>query len=318
MDIGIDIQGQDGLDWQRWRKILAHVDRLGFSSLFRSDHYFVGRAQRDSLELFISLVLAATETTSLRFGPLVTPVTFRRPVDVARMAAQIDNLSGGRLVLGLGIGWHKREHTAYGIPFPPVGERFDRLEEAVTVCRLMWGELPATFDGRYYSLKDVDCKPKPLSGRVPIIIGGTGEKRTLKIVAQYADEWCSECVSVEDYARKVAVLEQHCESVSRDPASIRRSMVVTGDFVQTWRKTVRGTAKQVLHAGKIRPIAPKNFSVQPRMGGLVTGGRQQVIDELAKYARHGLQEAVFRCNNIASDAEPDYLAAEIMPSARDI
>ena len=182
----------------------------------------------------------------------------------------------------------------------------------------MWGELPATFDGRYYSLKDVDCKPKPVSGRVPIIIGGTGEKRTLKIVAQYADEWCSECVSVEDYARKVAVLEQHCESVSRDPASIRRSMVVTGDFVQTWRKTVRGTAKQVLHASKIRPIAPKNFSVQPRLGGFVTGGRQQVIDELAKYARYGLQEAVFRCNNIASDAEPDYLAAEIMPSARDL
>ena len=130
------------------------------------------------------------------------------------MAAQIDRLSGGRFVLGLGIGWNKREHKAYGIPFPPVTERFDRLEEAVTLCRLMWGELPATFDGRYYSLQDVDCRPKPVSGRIPIIIGGTGEQRTLKIVAQYADEWCSECLPLEDYARKVAVLERHCESVS--------------------------------------------------------------------------------------------------------
>ncbi len=130
MEIGLDIQGQDGLNWQLWREILALVDRLGFSSLFRSDHYFVG-PQRDSLELFLSLVLAATETTSLRFGSLVTPVTFRHPVDVARMAAQIDGLSGGRFVLGLGIGWYKREHEAYGIPFPPVSERFDRLEEAV-------------------------------------------------------------------------------------------------------------------------------------------------------------------------------------------
>ena len=230
MKIGIDIQGQDGLDWPRWRKILGRVDRLGFSSLFRSDHYYVG-AQRDSLELFLSLVLAATDTTSLRFGSLVTPVTFRRPVDVARMAAQIDTLSGGRFVLGIGIGWYKREHNAYGIPFPPVRERFERLEEAIAVYRLVWGELPATFDGRYYTLKDVDCRPKPVSGRVPLIIGGTGEQLTLKIVAQYADEWCSECLSVEDYARKVAVLERHCESVSRDPASIRRSMVVTGDFV---------------------------------------------------------------------------------------
>ncbi len=235
MEIGIDIQAQNGLDWETWSTILARADRLGFSSLFRSDHYFIGQ-QRDSLELFISLVLAATETTSLRFGPLVTPVTFRRPVDVARMAAQIDSLSGGRFVLGLGIGWYGREHKAYGIPFPPVGERFERLEEAVAVCRLLWGELPATFDGRYYSLKEVDCRPKPVSGRVPIIIGGTGEKRTLKIVAQYADEWCSECVSVEDYARKVEVLERHCESVSRDPASIRRSMVIAGDFVPGMRE----------------------------------------------------------------------------------
>jgi F420-dependent oxidoreductase-like protein len=317
MEIGIDIQGQDGLNWQIWRKILARVDRLGFSSLFRSDHYFVG-PQRDSLELFLSFVLAATETTSLRFGSLVTPVTFRHPVDVARMAAQIDRLSGGRFVLGMGIGWYKKEHEAYGIPFPAVGERFERLEEAVQVCRLMWGELPTTFDGRYYSLRDVDCRPKPLSGRVPIIIGGTGEQKTLRIVAQYADEWCSECISVEDYARKVEVLEKHCESVSRDPASIRRSMVVTGDFVPTARKVLRGTAKQVLHASKVRPIATKNFSVQPRMGGLVPGGRQQVIDQLAQYARFGLQEAVFRSNNIAAPDEPEFLAAEIIPSAKHI
>ncbi len=141
MKIGLDVQAQDGLNWQRWRKILARVDRLGFASLFRSDHYFIG-PQRDSLELFLSLVLAATETTSLRFGSLVTPVTFRRPADVARMAAQIDSLSGGRFVLGLGIGWYRREHKAYGVPFPPVSERFERLEEAIAVCRLVWGELP--------------------------------------------------------------------------------------------------------------------------------------------------------------------------------
>lgn len=317
MDAGIDIQGQDGLTWQRWREILARVDQLGFSSLFRSDHYFVG-SQRDSLEVFLSLVLAATETTSVRFGPLVTPITFRRPADVARMAAQIDCLSGGRFILGLGIGWNKREHVAYGIPFPPVTERFERLEEAIAVCRLVWGHVPATFDGRYYSLKDVDARPKPVSGRVPILIGGTGEQRTLRIVAQYADEWCSECLSVGEYARKVAILEQHCASVARDPRSIRRSMVVTGTFAPTARKVLRSAARQVLEKSRLRPASSTNFRAQRRVGGLLIGGRQQVIDELGKYARLGLQEAIFRCNNIASNEEMEYVAAEIMPSVKDL
>lgn len=317
MNIGLVVEGQEGLNWPIWREILARVDRLGFSSLFRSDHYFIGD-QKDSLEAYVSLVLAATETAELRFGPLVTPVTFRHPVDVARMAAQIDNLSGGRFVLGLGIGWNTFEHEAYGIPFPPVRERFERLEEAVAVCRLLWSEMPATFDGRYYSLKDVDCRPKPASARIPILIGGTGERRTLKIVAQYADEWCSECLSVEDYARKVTVLERHCESVSRDPASIRRSMVIVGDIVPTPRTVIRGSAKRVLHKTKLRPMAAAPFVVPPRAGGLVVGGRQQIIDQLAEYSRLGLQEAVFKYNDLVAHVVPEYLAAEILPSVGNI
>jgi F420-dependent oxidoreductase-like protein len=319
MEIGLVVEGQEGLNWEIWREILARVDRLGFSSLFRSDHYFDSyQNQKDSLEAFISLVLAATETTALRFGSLVTPVTFRHPVDVARIAAQIDSLSNGRFVLGLGIGWNKAEHDAYGIPFPSVRERFERLEEAIALCRLVWGKLPATFDGRYYSLKDVDCRPKPVSGRIPILIGGTGEQRTLKIVAQYADEWGSECLSVEDYARKVAVLERHCESYSRDPTSIRRSMVIVGDIVPTPRRVFKGAAKRLLHASKIRPMAPTPFNVPPRAGGFVIGGRHQIIDQLAEYSRFGLQEAIFKYNDMESHVVPEYLAAEIMPSVRNI
>ncbi len=315
MDIGIDVQVQNGVDWGRWRRILSLVDGLGFASLFRSDHYFIGH-QRDSLELFLSMVLAATETSKVRFGSLVTPVTFRRPADVARMAAQIDQLSGGRFVLGMGIGWYKQEHLAYGIELPPVRERFERLEEAIELSRLMWGELPVTFEGRYYKLSDVDCRPKPLSGRVPIIIGGTGEKRTLKLVAQYADEWCSECLSVDDYARKVSVLERHCEAVARDPKSIRRSMIVNGDFVSSPRTLMRRSIKQTLHRTRIRPMKVPNFNVRPRIGGFVVGGRQQLIDELAKYAKCGLEEAVFRIKDVTSDAEPEFIASHIMPAAR--
>ena len=313
MRIGLVVEGQDGLTWSRWRQIVSHAEQLGFASLFRSDHFFVG-AQRDSLEAYLSFVVAATDSTSMRFGPLVTPVMFRSPVDVGRMAAHLDDLSGGRFVLGLGIGWYEPEHRAYGVPFPPVGERFDRLEEAIAVCRALWGELPASFDGRFYTLLDADCRPKPTAGRVPILIGGIGERRALKLVAQYADEWCSECLSVADYRHKVRVLEQHCEAVSRDPASIRRSMIIYGDIVPTARRAVRVAVKHALDTTGVRRAPTQPFEVPRRGGGFVVGGRQQIVDLLGQYGELGLQEAVFKYGDLHSDELAEYLASQVLPS----
>ncbi|MCA9821156.1 MAG: LLM class flavin-dependent oxidoreductase, partial [Dehalococcoidia bacterium] len=180
MDIGLMVEGQNGLTWERWRHILALAERLNFPSVFRSDHYFIG-TQQDSLEAYLSFVMAATETTSIRFGPLVSPVTFRSPADVARMAAQVDILSGGRFVMGLGAGWNESEHRAYGIPFPPVKERFDRLTEAIEVIKALW-EGPATYPGHFYQVQDAHCLPAPSRGGPPILIGGGGERRPLNIV----------------------------------------------------------------------------------------------------------------------------------------
>ena len=160
MRIGLMIEGQNGLTWERWSHILALAERLGFPTVFRSDHFFIG-PQRDSLEAYLSFVVAAKETRRIRFGPLVTPVTFRHPVNVARMAAQIQLLSGGRFVLGLGAGWNEAEHRAYGIPFPPIRERFERLEEAIRLTKSLWTESPANFDGKYYRLEGADLRPKP-------------------------------------------------------------------------------------------------------------------------------------------------------------
>ena len=143
------------------------------------------------IEPYASLAVEARETSRIRIGPLVSPVTFRSPVDVGRAAAHLDLLSGGRFALGVGAGWHEPEHQAYGIPFPPPGERADRLEEAIQVMRAMWGPGPASFAGRYYRLEDVDFMPKPAPGRPWLIVGGSGPKRTLPIAARYADEWNS-------------------------------------------------------------------------------------------------------------------------------
>ena len=163
MDVGLMVEGQNGLTWERWSHILALAERLGFPSVFRSDHYFIG-PQQDSLEAYLSFVVAAQATQRIRFGPLVTPVTFRHPANVARMAAQIDQLSGGRFVMGLGAGWNEAEHRAYGLPFPSTRERFDRLEEAIQISKALWTSDTATFAGRYYQLDGADCLPRPAAG----------------------------------------------------------------------------------------------------------------------------------------------------------
>ena len=314
MDVGLMVEGQNGLTWERWSHILALAERLGFPSVFRSDHFF-GRTQQDSLEAYLSLVVAAVETSCIRFGPLVTPVTVRTPVNVGRMAAQIDVLSQGRFVLGLGAGGLETEHQAYGIPFPPVGERFDRLEETINLMRALWVPGRTSYNGRYYRIEDVECLPKPAPGRPPITIGGTGERRTLRLVAQYADEWnCDGYLAPHDYARKVAVLERHCESVGRDPKSIRRSMLAhwvvgpTGDAVD---RAIRG-AVYVMWADPSASLEQLRQVAEAR--GMVVGGTTEVIERLGQLAELGLQEVQLEHYNFDSDEVPEYLASEIAPA----
>jgi len=291
------------------------ADDSGIASLFRSDHFFCAR-QADSLEAYISLALAAAETTRLRLGTLVTPIMFRTPVDIGRMAAHIDALSGGRFVLGLGIGWNEEEHGAYGLPFPSVSERFERLEEAIGVCRTLWSPSGGSFRGRYFTLTDVDCRPKPASPRLPILIGGGGERRALRLVAKYADEWCSECLPVGEYRRKVEVLERHCEELSRDPRTIRRSMVVTAQVVPSAGRVVKGVLKHVRDTVRPSHAWHEPFQVTSRLGGFLVGGRQQILDSLAQYAKLGLQEAIFRHYDFDSGAGIEYLGREIGPVVR--
>jgi alkanesulfonate monooxygenase SsuD/methylene tetrahydromethanopterin reductase-like flavin-dependent oxidoreductase (luciferase family) len=179
MKLGIVIEGQENLTWERWRHLAATVERLGFESFWRSDHFSSNiDPGRDSLETWVTLAVAAAETTRIRFGPLVCPMSFRHPSLLARMAAAVDVLSGGRLILGLGAGWNAREHRAFGLPFPPLRERLDRLEEGIKVIRRLLGDGPASFDGRHFRLEGADPHPKPAARpRLPLLIAGGGEQR---------------------------------------------------------------------------------------------------------------------------------------------
>lgn len=313
MKIGLVVEGEWGLTWEKWSRILAVGERLGFASLFRSDHYFVGK-QRDSLEAYLSFVIAAKETTRLRFGPLVSPVTFRTPSDIARVAAQIDILSGGRFVLGLGAGWNEEEHVAYGIPFPSTGERFARLEEMITLIRTIWSPGKSNYSGKFYNISDVDCMPKPEQGRPPILIGGSGERHTLRLAAQYADEWhCGTNVSPQVYSHKDAILKRHCEAIGRDPNTIGRSIsvfAIMGSSVSDLDRSTR-EVMEIFPSRKQRTL--EEYRQRVKAAGMIVGRTEDVIDQLGRLAELGIQEVQFQHLDFNSDDMPEYLASEVAP-----
>ncbi|MEZ4517315.1 MAG: TIGR03560 family F420-dependent LLM class oxidoreductase [Chloroflexota bacterium] len=192
MEVAIMVEGQNGLNWPRWQRIAAAVEDLGFVGLYRSDHYTnANPPDLDSLELWVSLTWLASHTSRIEFGPMVSPVSFRHPTMTARMAAAVDDLSGGRLHLGLGAGWQVREHTNYGWDLLDIPARFERFEEGLeVVSRLLQSDTPVDFSGDYYQLHDAILLPRPQRpGGPPILIGGNGPKRTLPLVVRYAQEW---------------------------------------------------------------------------------------------------------------------------------
>ncbi len=179
------------------------------------------------LEGWTLLAALAAQTQRLRVGVMVTGNTYRHPAVLANMGATVDQIAHGRLDFGLGAAWNEEEHAAYGIPLPPPGERIRRLGEACEVIRRLWTEPTVTFAGRYYQLTEARCEPKPVQQpHPPFVIGGSGEQLTLRMVARYADIWNATDTSPVEFARKSAILDEHCAAIGRDPATIERSVQV--------------------------------------------------------------------------------------------
>lgn len=308
MKTGIIIGEATPLSWDRWGHICRLVDRLGFNSLFRSDHYFNG-SQKDAIDVYLSFVMAAAETERVRFGPLVSPVTFREPVNVGRMAQQLDALSGGRFVLGLGAGWFEPEHEVYGLDFPPPTERYDRLEEAIALMKELWYSADGSFDGRYYRLAGTDSKPHPPADRPPILIGGAGPKRTLRIVAEHAHEWNTTPQSVEGYAKSVETLERHCAAVGRDPAEIRRSMLLfaaIGPDADHEQRALQRFLEMVAPGSSLEEVAAAGRA--PWQGSV-----DELVDRLGQLRELGLDEVVFEHFCHEDDVIPEWIATEVKP-----
>jgi len=289
LEIAIMIEGQNGLNWARWQRIVRLVEELGFAGLYRSDHFTNGNPpDLASLELWTSLTWLADNTKRIEFGPLVTPFSFRHPSHTARMASAVDDLSNGRLTLGLGAGWQDREHNLFGFNLLNVSSRLDRFEEGMeVVTSLLKSDKPVTFDGNYYQIRGATLLPRPQRDGGPrILVGGNGEKRTLSTAVRYADEWNCIFLTPADFSKLNSRLSEMLVSAGRKPESVRRSMMT---------ECVFGKDDASL---KERLVEQNQTVEQLQEQGIITGNQAQVKEQLQQYEEAGLQRIMLQWLNL--------------------
>ena len=307
LDVAIMIEGQNGLYWKRWQRIAGTVEDCGYVGLFRSDHYTnANPPDLDSLECWTSLTWLASHTRRIEFGPLVSPVSFRHPTQTARMAAAVDDLSGGRLILGIGAGWQEREHTNYGWDLLTTRERFIRLDEGLSVISsLLKSDTPVDISGKYFQIKDGILLPRPTRlGGPSILVGGNGLRRTLPLVAKYAREWNSLMISPVEFTRLNHQLDEYIIRQGRQTNEVRRSMM-TGCIFGADPQEVQQKVFQRTHGA--RSLADL------RQRGMIVGTADEIVVQLKQLADVGVQRVMLQWLDLDDLAGLEAMAAGILP-----
>lgn len=288
LKIAIMIEGQNGLNWSNWKKLALAVDELGFSGLYRSDHFTnANPPDKDSLELWVSLTWLASNTKNIEFGPLVTPLSFRDPALTARMAASVDDLSEGRFILGLGAGWQEREHNNFGFDLLEIPQRFQRFEEGIQVIQqLLVSDMPVDFNGTYFNLKEAILLPRPhRPGGPPLLIGGNGKKRTLPLVAKYGQEWNALFLPLDEYRDLNSHLDELLIKVGRDPANVVRSLM-TGCII--------GKSQTDLEQKVSDRTNGKRTIDELRKRGLIIGTPSEILEQFNALSSAGLEKIMLQ------------------------
>jgi F420-dependent oxidoreductase-like protein len=286
--------------WEETLDLARHAEETGWDGVWYADHFMPNtpEAAGSTNEAWTTVAALAASVPRMRIGTLVAGNTYRHPAVLAKMAAGVDNISGGRFVLGLGAGWQENEHAAYGIPFYTVGGRLRRLEEACQVITGLLDNDRSTFEGRYYRLKNAPLEPKPVQKPLPLLIGGGGEQKTLRIAAKYANEW--NVWGLPDLLRhKMTILDRYCEEIGRDPKTIQRSaialLVLTDDREMIERTRASG-----------RPV--------------IAGNVDQARQVMREYAEAGVDELVIPDFNLGRgerrQATYDTFNTEVAPVFR--
>ncbi|NYD42189.1 LLM class F420-dependent oxidoreductase [Nocardioides panaciterrulae] len=306
MELRIFTEPQQGATYDDLLAVALTAEECGFGAFFRSDHYLAMGA--DGLpgpsDAWVTLAGLARDTSTIRLGTLMTSATFRHPGPLAIAVANVDQMSGGRVELGLGAGWYEQEHTAYGIPFPDTAERFDRFEEQLAVITGLW-ETPAgetfSFDGQHYRLEESPALPAPVQRpRPPVLIGGRGRRRTPALAARYADEFNMPFVGEDETATQFARVRRACEEAGRDP----------GELV--WSNALvlcvgRDEAELDRRAGAIG-----RDKAELRENGLA-GTPAEVVEKLGRYAALGAQRAYLQVLDLSDLDHVRLVAEEVMP-----
>jgi F420-dependent oxidoreductase-like protein len=300
MRLVVFIEPQFGAAYADQLRVARHAEELGFDGFFRSDHYLTmddSAALPGPTDSWATLAALAVQTTRIRLGTLVSSATFRLPGVLAITVAQVDQMSGGRVELGLGSGWYEAEHTAYGIPFPPLGERFDRLTEQLAIVTGLWDTPPGerfSFRGKHYELRDSPALPKPAqSPHPPVIVGGRGPKRTPALAAQYADEFNVPFRSLELTKEMYERVAQACDREGRTA----RPVLSAAHTVACGRSEAEARAR----AEKIGKTPP------------LFGTPAQVVDQIGEFAALGATRMYLQILDLSDLDHLDVIASEVAP-----
>ena len=306
MKVRIFTEPQQGASYQTQRAVALAAEELGFDAFFRSDHFLaMGTAGLPGpTDAWATLAGLAVETSRIRLGTLMSAATFRLPGPLAITVAQIDQMSGGRVELGLGAGWFEGEHTAYGIPFPPLGERFERFEEQLEIITGLWGTADGetfSFAGTHYQLTDSPALPRPVQRpRPPVLVGGTGARRTPRLAARFADEYNVAFRTVADTAAAFARAREACETAGRDPASLICSVAHTvccGKDEAEFRRRAAAIGRE--------PEAMRAIGV--------TGTPDEVAAKIGGYAEIGAERVYLQVLDLSDLDHLALIAADVVP-----
>jgi F420-dependent oxidoreductase-like protein len=298
MQLCLMIEGQEGVSWSEWMALAGACERHGVPALFRSDHYLNldGRhPERGSLDAWGTICGLAALTTTLRLGTLVSPVTFRHPSNVAKLATTADHISDGRVELGLGAGWHEREHAAYGFPFPPTRERVDELEEQLQIVHGHWREGIFSFRGRHYRLDELDAQPKTVQRpHPPLILGGNAGPRSAGLAARHADEYNTAFPSEADVRVRREQILAACAAAGRDPIpfSVMTAVLAGSDRAELRERAARLLAR-IGTGGSV-----ESFLAEPPYGWIV-GTVDQVTEQLERLREAGVSRVM--CQQLLHD-----------------
>lgn len=305
MDLRIFTEPQQGATYDDLLAVAQETERLGFDAFFRSDHYLhmSGDGLPGPSDAWTSLAGIARETSTVRLGTLMTSATFRHPGVLAIQVAQVDQMSGGRVELGLGAGWFGAEHAAYGIPFPSTAERFERYAEQLEVVTGLWATPVGgryAFEGTHYRLSDSPALPKPAQERPPIIVGGLGTKKTPALAARYADEFNLPFVDVGTTREQNARVRAACEAIERDPDDLTWSNALVVCVGADDAEVERRAAAIGREAGELRENG-------------VAGTPEEAVETLQRYAAAGAQRAYLQVLDLADLDHLRLIAAEVLP-----